>query len=248
LTQTVVKAGTASTVSSSATSAVFGQSVTLTDTVAAVSPGAGTPTGTVTFKLYDNANGTGTPLTVDANEPLVNGVATSKGYTATATGTDYWVAVYSGDSTYPTASGTASLMVTGLTATVKVTPAASSITTASSLSVTVAVTGSGATPTGTVTLSGGGYTSIAVALSSGSATITIPANSLSAGNDTLTASYSGDANYAPATGGATGTAPVTVSPSPRRRGPTASPSSPTSSRNGVAPGGSCDMAAPSSWS
>ena len=31
-------------------------------------------------------------------EPLVSGVATSAGYTATATGTDYWVATYNGDS------------------------------------------------------------------------------------------------------------------------------------------------------
>ena len=87
----------------------------------------------------------------------------------------------------------------------KVTPAASSITTASSLSVTVAVTGSGATPTGTVTLSGGGYTSAAATLASGSATIVIPANSLSAGTDTLTASYSGDTTYTPATGTASET-------------------------------------------
>jgi hypothetical protein len=55
------------------------------------------PTGTVTFALYNNPNGTGTALFVDANEPLVNGVATSKLYTTSATGTDYWVATYNGD-------------------------------------------------------------------------------------------------------------------------------------------------------
>jgi hypothetical protein len=54
-------------------------------------------TGTVTFDLYNNSSGTGTPLFVDT-ETLIGGVATSKGYTATATGTDYWVATYNGDS------------------------------------------------------------------------------------------------------------------------------------------------------
>ena len=60
--------------------------------------GGDSPTGTVTFHLYDNASGTGTPLFSDANEPLRSGTATSNGYTATATGTDYWVATYKGDS------------------------------------------------------------------------------------------------------------------------------------------------------
>ena len=55
------------------------------------------PTGTVTFNLYANANAIGTPLFIDT-ETLVGGVATSKGYTAAATGTDYWVATYNGDS------------------------------------------------------------------------------------------------------------------------------------------------------
>ena len=55
------------------------------------------PTGTVTFSLYNNPNGTGTPLFIDT-EALVGGVATSGSYTATAIGTDYWVATYNGDS------------------------------------------------------------------------------------------------------------------------------------------------------
>jgi hypothetical protein len=54
------------------------------------------PTGTVTFRLYDNPNATGTPRFTDT-EPLVGGVATSATYTATADDTDYWVATYNGD-------------------------------------------------------------------------------------------------------------------------------------------------------
>jgi hypothetical protein len=76
------------------TAATTGSSIADQATVS----GGFNPIGTVTFKLYSNPNATGTPLFTDANEPLVNGVATSKGYTATAAGTDYWVATYNGDS------------------------------------------------------------------------------------------------------------------------------------------------------
>ena len=58
--------------------------------------GGDSPSGTVTFNLYSNSNGTGLLFT-DANVPLSSGTATSTGYTATSTGTDYWVATYNGD-------------------------------------------------------------------------------------------------------------------------------------------------------
>ncbi len=107
-----------------------------------------------------------------------------------------------------------STATTGATATVTVTPAAS-VPVDQSVAVTVAVAGSGgaATPGGTVTLASGTYESAGMSLVNGTATITIPANSLAVGTDTLTAAYSGDANYAPATG--TGTLTVTaVAPPP----------------------------------
>jgi hypothetical protein len=59
--------------------------------------GGHSPTGTVTFSLYNNPNATGTPLFSDT-ETLVNGTATSKGYVVVAPGSDYWVATYNGDS------------------------------------------------------------------------------------------------------------------------------------------------------
>jgi uncharacterized membrane protein len=59
-------------------------------------------------------------------------------------------------------------------------------------------------PTGTVTLSSGSYNSGAITLVGCSATIVIPANSLSAGTDILTATYSGDANYAQGTDATSG--------------------------------------------
>ncbi len=85
--------------------------------------GGDNPTGTVTFYLYNNSSGTGTPLDTDASVPLVSGVATSAGYTATATGTDYWVATYSGDSNnVSVTSGTA-----GTATVVVVAPAATAL-------------------------------------------------------------------------------------------------------------------------
>ncbi|HVU48586.1 MAG TPA: Ig-like domain repeat protein, partial [Terracidiphilus sp.] len=104
--------------------------------------------------------------------------------------------------------------------TVTVSPASNSIISNQSLSVIVTVAGTSGTPTGTVTLTGDNYISAATSLSSGSTTITIPANTFSAGGSvTLTGSYSGDSTYAPETGTATITvamAPiptVTVTPS-----------------------------------
>jgi hypothetical protein len=97
------------------------------------------------------------------------------------------------------------------TPTVTVTPASGSITTAQSLAVTITVSGSGATPTGSVVLSSGSYASSATTLSSGSATITIPAGSLAAGSDTLTAKYTPDSGSSATYNGASGTASVTVS-------------------------------------
>jgi hypothetical protein len=197
--------GTATVALAAAPSPVAaGQSVTLTATVTPTATYASVPTGAIQFQ--DGSTTLGTAVTLDAT-----GKATYTSTTLTP-GTHDLTAVYSGDSTYPGSDTTQQLVVNGLTASVKVTPGAASITTAMGLSVTVAVTGSGATPTGTVTLSGGGYNSSATSLISGSAKITIPANSLSAGSDTLTVSYSGDASYNSATG--TGSVTVTTPATP----------------------------------
>lgn len=89
------------------------------------------------------------------------------------------------------------------TPTVTVKPAAQSIVSNTAATVAISVTGSGATPTGTATLSSGKYTSAAAALSNGAATVTIPASTLAVGQDVLTGTYTGDANYNAATGSAT---------------------------------------------
>ncbi len=109
---------------------------------------------------------------------------------------------------YNNSSGTATVSVAKAAPTVKVTPAVLSIDSSQSLNVTVAVAGPGTgapVASGTVSLTGGGYTSpTPVVLRGGSATITIAAGALTAGNDTLTASYTPDTPsasiYSPTTG------------------------------------------------
>jgi hypothetical protein len=183
-----------------------GSSVTLTATVT----GTGlTPTGTVTFYAGSRLLGTAT-----LNSSGVATFATS----SLATGMDSLTANYGGDANYVAANSPAIIVsVTNLlTPTVTVTPSSSSITTAQALTVTVAVSGGtgNPTPTGSVILSGGGYASAATALSGGSAQISIPAGSLSTGNDKLTASYTPDSNSSSTYNSASGANSVTVNPAP----------------------------------
>ncbi len=93
---------------------------------------------------------------------------------------------------------------------VTVTPASQGITTVQSLQVTVTVTGSNGTPTGSVTLTSGTYTSSAVTLTGGSASITIPAGTLPAGTDALSAAYTPDAASSSTYNSASGGGQVTV--------------------------------------
>src|SRR5262249_39801386 len=92
---------------------------------------------------YNNPNATGTALFTDT-ETLVNGVATSKGYTTTATGTDYWVATYNGDNNNKAASsGTTAKpeTITPNTANINTTQQPASATVGSSIADTATVTG-----------------------------------------------------------------------------------------------------------
>lgn len=135
----------------------------------------------------------------------------------------YFMTGYDTGAGYDLATGLGSLDTTALitywgaatgstASTVKVTPANLSIVANQALNVAVTVSGSAGTPTGTVTLSSGTYVSSAATLTAGAATIAIPANSLAAGTDTLTVTYSGDSTYATGTGTATVT--VTAPPTP----------------------------------
>ena len=197
------------------------QTVTVTGTVACTGTCAGstTPTRTVTLTSgsYTSAatalSGTGSyTITIPSNSLA----STLSGEIDTLTVT------YSGNSIYDAgAFKTTQVTVTYFsvaTPTVTVAPATGSVDSSQTYSVTVTVSGTSSlesSPTGTVTLASGSYTSGPQTLAGSGGctaalcTIVIPANSLSNGTDTLTATYSGDADYA----SATGTASVTVTTS-----------------------------------
>jgi uncharacterized repeat protein (TIGR01451 family) len=177
------------------------------------------PTGTVTFDLYNNPNGTGTPLFTDT-EPLSGGVATSKGFTTTATGTDYWVATYNGDANNnPATSGTAvePVVITPATPAINTTQQPATATVGTSIADQATVTG-GFNPTGTVTFdlynnpngTGTPLFTDTESLSGGVAT----SNSFTAtatGTDYWVATYNGDSNNNPVTSG-TALEPVVITP------------------------------------
>jgi len=133
---------------------------------------------------------------------------------------------YSAGAGYDEATGLGSLNVANVVnnwpkivgagaASVTVVPTPNPVNSTNALTVTVTVASSpagGTAPTGNVTLTATGSSYSATGTLSGtpgSYTFTIPATTppaLAVGTDTLTASYAGDTNYAPATG----TSPVTV--------------------------------------
>ncbi len=190
-TVTVTKVTPALTVTPSVSSISSNFPLTVTGTV---SGGGPTATGTVA---------------VTAGGKQVSGSVSGGAYSVTipggslSPGTVTLSANYSGDPFYNVASNSTTVTVTAwaqAASTMTLTPASNSIDTGQPLQVTVGVSGGYGAPTGTVTITGGGYTGQASPLSGGSAVITIPAGSLSAGTDTLTASYSGDPTYLPSSG------------------------------------------------
>ncbi|HLZ00021.1 MAG TPA: Ig-like domain repeat protein [Candidatus Angelobacter sp.] len=196
--QVVNKADTTTAVTSSANPSVFGQSVTFTATVSPVAPGAGTPTGTVTFLDGGSPIGTGT---------LSGGIATFT-TSALAVGNHTITTSYGGDGNFNGSTGS-------LTGNPQVVNKANSTTTVTSsvnpsvfgqsvtFTATVSPVAPGAgTPTGTVTFLDGGSPIGTGTLSGGIATFTTSA--LAIGNHTITTSYGGDGNFNGSTGSLTG--------------------------------------------
>ena len=97
----VSQTSTTTSLTWSANPSVFGQSVTFTATVAAVSPGSGTPTGTVNF--LDGTTTIGTGIALNSS-----GVATFSTSTLTVSGSPLSItAVYSGDTNFTTSTSNA---------------------------------------------------------------------------------------------------------------------------------------------
>jgi hypothetical protein len=94
LVQHVGRAQTAATVAAAPSPSAPGQAVTFTATVAPVAPGAGVPTGTVTFRDGPTALGTGTLAAVSG------GVQATFTTSTLATGSHTITAVYGGDASF----------------------------------------------------------------------------------------------------------------------------------------------------
>src|SRR3989442_619450 len=187
LTQTVNKANTTTTVASSANPSVFGQSVTFTATVAVVAPGAGSPSGTVTF--LDGATTLGTGA-------LSGGTATFT-TSALAVGSHSITAFYGGVThLYPSIHLRLIHMVnqTNTTTTVASSANPSVFGQSVTFTATVAPVAPGAgTPSGVVTFLDGATTLGTGTLSGGTATFTT--STLAVGPHSITASYGGDTNF-----------------------------------------------------
>jgi hypothetical protein len=103
ITQTINQASTTTVVVSSANPSVTGQQVTYTVTVSVTAPGAGTPSGSVTFK-----DG-GSTITCETGSVSFNGsTATCKVTYATTAGSPHSItAVYNGDTNFSTSTSSA---------------------------------------------------------------------------------------------------------------------------------------------
>ena len=205
---------TTTTLTSSLNPATVGANVTFTATVTSAT--AGTITGSVIF--FDGALQIGSQVTIGAG-----GVATvtTAGLTA---GTHSITAQYSGDANFATSTSAA------LTETINAPALVGTITTltgpataASGTSVTfmASVTPASGTrvPTGTVTFSNGA-TTLGTGTLNGSGSASASTTTLPTGADSITAKYSGDANFATSTSTAlsisitaAGTFTISVAPS-----------------------------------
>ena len=186
--QTVQAANTTLTLAAAPSPATYGQAVVLTATVAAQSPGAGTPTGSVTFRDGSTVLGSGS---------LAGGVATVSAPGLTA-GTHALTAQYSGAYSYLASSGAASLTVGQGSTTVAVASSRNPSRAGRPVTFTATLTSPHATPTGTVTFKDGTTVLGTATLSDGTGSIVV--RTLTKGDHAITVEYGGVADFAGSTG------------------------------------------------
>jgi len=198
---------TTTAVATSGTPSVFGQQVSFTATV---TPSASNPnpmTGTVTFK--DGAVTLG-------SVPLSAGVAIFN-TTALSVGGHSITASYGGDNQFGSSTSAAVTQVVNQAATttalaVSSNPANFGQTVTLTATVTVGAPGTG-TPTGTVNfLDGTTSTSLGTAVLNSAGSATISTSSLGTGSHSVSASYSGDANFTRSASAATNLSVVLPAP------------------------------------
>ena len=190
LSQVVGKAATVTSVASSGSPSVFGQPVTMTASVSAAAPGAGTPTGSVVFK-----DGPTTFATVELDGSANAAITTSSLSIATHPIT----AAYGGDATFTGSTSNTISEVANQIGTASVISSSGSpsvfgqpVTFTASVSAVAPGTG---TPTGSVVFNEGATTLATVALD-GSANAAFTTSALAVGSPTITATYGGDPSFA----------------------------------------------------
>src|SRR5437773_1924876 len=191
VTQTVNQGNTSTTLISTPNPSNVGQAVTLTATVSAVSPAAGVPTGTVTFRDGNTALAVVT---------LVNGSA-SLTISTLATGNHSLTAVYSASATFAASTSPVVNQVVNAPAAAATSTTINSTPTPASLGQTVTlsatVTSGAGVPTGTVTFRDGATALGTVTLVNGSASLIT--STLAVGTHPLTATYNGSAAFTAST-------------------------------------------------
>jgi hypothetical protein len=199
LSQGVLEAGSTTALFSSANPSGLGQQISFTAAVSAVAPGTGTPVGTVQFSVD------GAPLGGPVN--LVNGEAASAFTSGLTLGAHTVTATYSGDGNFAGSSAMLTQTVangTTTTITSSANPSTSGQQVTFTATVTPVVAGAG-TPSGTVQFrSGGDFLGGPVTLVNGVATAP-PTSFLGPTSPTITATYSGDTNFAASSGSLTQT-------------------------------------------
>ena len=176
------------------------------------------PTGTISFT--DSVNG-GSPSSLGGYALNSYGYAEDQ-FIQLPGGTNALVANYSGDNSYNASSASATVTVTPAPTTIANVASPSTVNAGTPFTVTATVTTSsyGVAPTGTVsffysgTLLGtaqttgtpGSFSSVTASLAASLTTASIP----TAGKYNITATYSGDGNYAAVTAGQSNSVPITV--------------------------------------
>jgi hypothetical protein len=195
LTETVNRAAASLTLTSSGNPSTFGQAVTLSITAAGP---AGTPSGTV--GLSDGS----TPL---GSVSLTAGTATLQ-LSGLTGGVHVITAAYTGDGVYGPAAATLEQHVSGAATATTLAVSATALTHGQTLTLAVHVTSAAGAPGGTVMVLDG-TTTVASASLEGAGAATM-STVLGDGTHTLTATYSGTAEFDPST---SGSVIVVVSPS-----------------------------------
>jgi hypothetical protein len=189
--QTVNQDSTTTALTSSVNPSVFGQTTTLRAVVSVVSPGTGTPTGSVSFRDGSTVLGTVTLGGGAANFPVSSLTAASHSLTAVYNGATNFSA-----STSPTLTQTVNRASTSTTLTSSRNPSTFGQSVTFTATVRSIAPGTG-TPTGSVVFKDGSTTIATVSLSNGTAAFS--STSLSRGIHSITAAYQGSGNYSTST-------------------------------------------------